>query len=84
MGAMTGNIGLSGVIMGYMAGTYGGMRVWLNSPKLLKFLAGTIKDPPGAMENRITKLAAIYLNDPEERRARDEMVEKLKAEATKQ
>jgi hypothetical protein len=79
MGAMTGNVGLSGVIMGYMAGTYGGMRVWLNSPKLLKYLAGTVKDPPGAIEGRIAKLAAIYLNDPEERRARDEMVAKLKA-----
>lgn len=79
MASMSGNVPLAGVIMGYMAGTYGGMKVWLNSPKLIKWLSGTIKEPPGALEGRVKRLAAIYLNDPEERQARDDMVKALQA-----
>lgn len=79
MAAMTGNVGLAGVIIGWMGGSYAGLKTWFNSPRLMKFLAGTVKDPPEALDRRIATLAVIKLHDPEERKARDEMVAALKA-----
>jgi hypothetical protein len=82
MAGMSGNVPLATLIIGYMGVTYGGLRVWLNSPKLIRWLGDTIKDRPGALAGRIARLNAIYLNDPEEQKARADMVERLKAGAT--